>query len=273
MSASPFDITSNLSEEELQNIVADEIVRRSRRSQPTVAPEAVPSVVGAGTLLGKDIVHGKLIDTLLGEFEDIRNDPERQARQMDQMERTYQQYLDQGNNPVELFIPRKDTWAAWQDPQGNDVVWYDPSAPHAAVMAHELGHVQMNHSDDVLSQLQTSGAGKLSGQFALPVGAAAGAAGAYIGGNYNRPRVGAALGAALGALGGSGNFAYELGGASGRAMDYLPEDVDKEDAYGDLFRAGMTYGMAPAGGLIAGLTAGGIVNARRKARMAGQVFS
>ena len=35
----------------------------------------------------------------------------------------------------------------------------------------------------------------------------------------------------------------------------------------------MTYGMAPAGGLIAGLTAGGIVNARRKARMAGQVFS
>ena len=112
MSASPFDITSELSEEELQNIVADEIVRRSKRPQPTVAPEAVPSVVGAGSLLGKDIVHGKLIDTLLGEFEDIRNDPERQARQMDQMERTYQQYLDQGNNPVELFIPRKDTWAA-----------------------------------------------------------------------------------------------------------------------------------------------------------------
>ena len=24
-------------------------------------------------------------------------------------------------------------------------------------------------------------------------------------------------------------------------MGYLPEDVDQEDAYGDLFRAGMTY--------------------------------
>ena len=30
------------------------------------------------------------------------------------------------------------------------------------------------------------------------------------------------------------NFAYELGGA--QMMDYLPEDVDQEDAYGDLFR-------------------------------------
>ena len=269
MSASPFDITSELSEEDLENIVADEIARRSIQNNPSV----VPSVAGAGALLGKDVVHSTLLNDLYGEFENIRNDPERKARQMDQMERTYQQYLDQGNNPVELFIPQKDTWAAWQDPDGNDVVWYDPSAPHAAVMAHELGHVQMNHSDDVLSQLQTSGVGRISGGLALPIGAASGAAGAYIGGNYNRPRLGAGLGAALGALGGSGNFAYELGGASGRAMEYLPEDVDKEDAYGDLFRAGMTYGMAPVGGLIAGLTAGGIVNARRNARMAGQVFS
>ena len=83
MSASPFDITSELSEEELQNIVADEIVRRSKRPQPSLQPEAVPSVIGAGSLIGKDVVHGKLLDTLLGEFEDIRNDPERQARQMD----------------------------------------------------------------------------------------------------------------------------------------------------------------------------------------------
>lgn len=273
MSASPFDIASELSEEELANIVADEIARR----KSYMAPEAVPSVAGAGSLLGKDVIHGKLIKDLYGEFEEIRNDPERKKRQMDQMERTYEKYLAQGNNPVELFIPKKDTWAAWQDPDGNDVVWYDPSAPHAAVMAHELGHVQMNHSNDPISQLQTSGVGRLSGQFALPVGAAAGAAGAYIGGNYNRPRAGAALGAALGALAGSGNFVYELGGASQRAMDYLPEDVDADDAYGDLFRAGMTYGMAPAGGLIAGLTTGAMVNARRAnreraIRMAGGVF-
>ena len=273
MSASPFDIASELSEEELANIVADEIARR----KPYLSPEAVPSVVGAGSLLGKDVIHGKLIKDLYGEFEEIRNDPDRKKRQMDQMERTYEKYLAQGNNPVELFIPKKDTWAAWQDPEGNDVVWYDPSAPHAAVMAHELGHVQMNHSNDPISQLQTSGVGRLSGQFALPVGAAAGAAGAYIGSNYNRPRAGAALGAALGALAGSGNFVYELGGASKRAMDYLPEDVNADDAYGDLFRAGMTYGMAPAGGLIAGLTTGAMVNARRAnreraVRMAGGVF-
>ena len=45
MSSSPFDITSELSEEELQNIVADEIVRRSRRAEPTIQPEAIPSVL------------------------------------------------------------------------------------------------------------------------------------------------------------------------------------------------------------------------------------
>jgi len=268
MSASPFDIASELSEEDLQNIVADEIARRA-----SIPPGVIPSAAGAGALVGKTAVHQTLLNDLYGEFEDIRNDPARQALQMDQMERTYQKYLQQGGNPVELFIPKENTWAAWQDPKGNDVVWYDPSAPHPAVMAHELGHVQMNHSDDPYSQLQTSGLGRMSGALAIPIGVASGAGGAYLGGLAGKPRSGAALGAALGALLGSGNFAYELGGASGRAMDYLPEDVDKEDAYGDLLRAGMTYGMAPVGGLIAGMTSGGIVNQLNKRRMAGQVFA
>ena len=268
MSASPFDITAELSEEDLALAVADEIARRKQ-----VSPTVMPSVAGAGALVGKSAVHQTLLNELFGEFEDIRNDPARAALQMDQMERTYENYLAQGNDPVEIFIPQKDTWAAWQDPDGNDVVWYDPSAPHPAVMAHELGHVQMNHSNDPISQLQTSGLGRLSGGLALPIGAAAGGLGAAIGNRYGRGRLGAALGAATGALGGSGNFIYELGGASGRAMDYLPEDVDQQDAYGDLLRAGMTYGMAPAGGLIAGMTAGGIVNALNKRRMAGQVFA
>ncbi len=267
MAATIFDLESQLTEEQLQDVVADEIARRKQQ----VPTGSGPVIAGLGGMAGKHELHKSLIGTLMGEFEDIRNDPARAAKQMDQMERTYQQYLDQGNNPVELFIPKKDFWAAWQDEQGNDVVWYDPSAPHPTVMAHELGHVQMNHSNDPISQLQTSGVGRASGALAVPIGLAAGGGGAVIGNKFGRGRAGAALGAALGALGGSGNFIYELGGASARAMDYLPDDVDKEDAYGDLVRAGATYGMAPLGGLIAGMTAGGTANAlMNQNRMAGQ---
>ena len=112
-------------------------------------------------------------------------------------------------------------------------------------MAHELGHVQMNHSNDPLSVLQHSGVGRLSGAMAPILGGG----GAYLGRRVApKHRVaGTALGGLLGTIGGSGNFAYELGGASGRALGYLPEDVDQMDAAGDLLRAGMTYGMAGPG--------------------------
>ena len=71
---------------------------------------------------------------------------------------------------------------------------------------------------------------------------------------------GTAIGTLLGTAAGSGNFAYELGGASGRALGYLPEDVDQMDAAGDLLRAGMTYGMAgPGTALAAGIGAAGSI--------------
>ena len=239
-----FESTTDVSQEELEGLLRDEITRR----QATTAGTAAAPVVAHA---GKGAIHSSLLDTLFGEFDEIRNNPELKAKNMDQMVRTYDQYLAQGNNPVEVFVPNnRNVWAAGQMPNGDDVVWYDPSAPHPAVMAHELGHVQMNHSNDPLSWLQTSGVGKLSGAFAPLLGAAGGGIG-YATRPKNR-MAGAAIGTALGALAGSGNFAYELGGATGRAMGYLPEDVDQEDAYGDLFRAGMTYGMGGPGAAIAG---------------------
>ena len=182
------------------------------------------------------------------------------------MARTYEQYLAQGNNPVEVFVPNNQNfWAAAQLENGDDVVWYDPGAPHPAVMAHELGHVQMNHSDDFLSWLQTSGVGRNSGNIAPLLGIGGSAIGYHALPKHRM--AGAALGTTLGAIGGSGNFAYELGGASGRAMEYLPEDVDQGDAYGDLLRAGMTYGMAGPGSAIAGgLTAAGLIELARRNR-------
>ena len=62
---------------------------------------AIPmATVGTNT-----VIHKSLLDELMGEFDEIRNDPERSAKEMDQMIRTYDKYLQQGNNPVEVFVP------------------------------------------------------------------------------------------------------------------------------------------------------------------------
>tara|TARA_B100001778_G_scaffold127051_1_gene104554 strand:+ start:877 stop:1650 length:774 start_codon:yes stop_codon:yes gene_type:complete len=254
-----FESTTKVSEEELEGLLKEELSRRQVRD--TAGTIGVP----AATFGTRGAIHASLLDTLIGEFEEIRNNPELSAKNMDQMVRTYDKYLSQGNDPVEVFVPNdQNVWAAGQMENGDDVVWYDPGAPHAPVMAHELGHVQMNHSNDPLSWLQTSGVGRLSGSLALPLGALGAAAGYQA--MPKRRLAGAALGTALGAVGASGNFAYELGGATGRAMDYLPEDVDQEDAYGDLFRAGMTYGMAgPGTAVAAGLSTAGLLDLARRA--------
>jgi len=252
-----FESTGNVSEEELNALLTEELTRRAAGN---IGMAGVPVVANAG----RTAIHKALNDALTEEFEDIRSNPELRKKQYDQMVRTYDNYLSQGNNPVEVFIPNdKNIWAAGQTEDGQDVVYFDPGAPHAAVMAHELGHVQMNHSNDPLSYLQTSGIGRASQNLAPALGMAG-----AIGGYAARPKrrlAGAALGTGIGALLGSGNFAYELGGASGRALGYLPEDVDKVDAAGDLLKAGMTYGMAGPGAAIAsGASVAGIMELARR---------
>ena len=264
-----FDSTinpDNLQVDDIDAIIAEEVAKRN------VGPIIAAGGVGANA--AKTAVHVSLLNDLMDEFEDIRQNPARAEKQMDQMVRTYENYLSQGNNPVEYFVPKKDFWAAGQDSEGNDVVFYDPSAPHPAVMAHELGHVQMNHSSDPLSWLQTSGVGRLSGALAAPLGIGGAVAGSALGARAGRRGLGTAIGGALGTIGASGNFAYELGGASGRALGYLPEDVDQQDAAGDLLRAGMTYGMAgPGTAAAAAILAGGLANTPSVRKFAGRLVS
>ncbi len=140
--------TTQGSDEELEIALSDEIARRKQLETAGSAGTALGGI-GAGVL--KSSIHQTAYRDLINEFDEIRNDPELKKKQTDQMIRTYEKYLAQGNNPVEIFIPIKDRWAAGQTAEGDDVVWYDPSAPHPAVMAHELGHVQMNHSSDPLA--------------------------------------------------------------------------------------------------------------------------
>lgn len=276
---SVFDGDREFSKEEIQEMLFDEAVRR--RTQTTgynpppknASAGEVAAALGLGSLTANEarkFSHSQLGKAIKDEYEDIRRDPERQARQMDQMERTYQQYLDKTGNPVEAFIPMKDMYAAATLDDGTDVVIYDPSAPHAAIMAHELGHINMNHQTnpflDPLAALQTSGLGRWSGNNAEMLGAVGAALGAAGGAGVSRYRnmgnhmrnqaIGTAIGGAAGVLGGSGQFAYELGGASGRAFGYLPEDVDKLDAAGDLTKAGLTYALG--GPLSAATTAAGV---------------
>lgn len=266
-----------ISEEQGDQIQAEENIaaRRRRENPPTPATGATYAGTAAGGLLSQAIgdaakkaVWSDLGKTMGNEFQEIRENPELRAQEMSDLIQTYQNFVNKTGNPVEYFqdMPGTNKWAASQLPNGDDVVFWDSTAPHAAVMAHELGHVNMNHANpilDPLAGLQTSGIGRFSGSNAAGIGAGGAALGALIGALKGGPRqyrnqiIGTTAGGTLGTIGGSGQFAYEIGGASGRALDYLPEDDDKMDAAGDLVRAGMTYGMAgPATAAVAALAAG-----------------
>ncbi len=246
---------TELSNAEIEQLVVEEIARR----RPEVSPRDLATAVGLGSLSANEarrFSHQQAGKAIMDEYQDIRTDLARQARQTDEMARTYQQYVDQTGNPVEMFIPMKDRYAATTLDDGSDVVFFDPSAPHAGIMAHELGHIAMNHSSDPISYLQTSGLGKEMANNAVSYGAGGallgGALGQAISRLNGRPNhlldhgIGTALGGIGGAIASSGQTVYELG-ASARALGYLPEDIDKMDVVGDLGRAGSTYFMAGPG--------------------------
>lgn len=253
-----------INEEQSEGLTEEGVVKRKRMAGDAMNPDAKAATKVAlatgGAVTAEDVrkvVQRSLVDALMDEFQDIREDPERSAKQMDQLIRTYDNFVQQTGNPVEYFVnqPGKDYWAAGRLKTGEDVVFWDSTAPHPAVMAHELGHVDMNHSSDPLAVLQTSGIGRKSGELAPALGAVGALAGQLVARKRNNTMGSQMKGAALGTLGGaalgSGHFLYELPGASGRALGYLPEDVDQLDAAGDLTRAGMTYFMGGPGEALA----------------------
>ena len=252
---SVFDGDTELTNEQVEQLVLEEIARRRNE----ISPRDLATVAGLGSLTANEarrFSHQQAGKAIMDEYQDIRMDPERQAQQMDEMARTYQQYVERTGNPVEAFIPVKNTYAAATLDDGTDVVMFDPSAPHAGIMAHELGHINMNHSSDPVAYLQTSGLGRASANQAVALGGGGaligGALGQAISRLKGRPNhlldqgIGTALGAAGGALASSGQTIYELG-ASARALGYLPDDIDKMDVVGDLGRAGSTYFMGGPG--------------------------
>lgn len=282
---SVFDGDTELTTEQVEQLVLEEIARRRNE----INPRDLAAVAGLGSLSANEarkFSHQQAGKAIMDEYQDIRRDPERQARQMNEMARTYQQYVERTGNPVEAFIPVKNTYAAATLDDGTDVVMFDPSAPHAGIMAHELGHIAMNHSSDPVSYLQTSGLGRSAANNAVALGAGGALLGGALGQAVSRQRgrpnhlldqgIGTAIGAAGGALASSGQTIYELG-ASARALGYLPDDIDQMDVVGDLGRAGSTYFMAGPGEALT--TAAGVGGAALLAmhpavrRKAGDIFN
>jgi len=263
---SVFEGDTELSKEQIEQLVVEEIARR----RPEISPRDLAVVAGIGGLSANEarkFSHQQAGKSIMDEYQDIRRDPQRQAKQMDEMARTYQKYVKKTGNPVEEFIPAKNMYAAATLDDGTDVVIFDPSAPHAGIMAHELGHIAMNHSSDPVSYLQTSGLGKAMANNAVAFGAGGSLVGGALGQIISRQRgrsnhlldqgIGTAIGGLGGAIASSGQTVYELG-ASGRALGYLPEDINQADVVGDLSRAGSTYFMAgPGEALTTALGVGG----------------
>ena len=78
---SVFDGDKELSQEEIENLVLDEIRRRA-------TPNEVITGGALVTLGGNEArrnIHQQLGKGIRDEYQDIRSDPERQARQMDEM--------------------------------------------------------------------------------------------------------------------------------------------------------------------------------------------
>lgn len=249
--------------DEQADSIEEEAIARGRS-----ASSAKAAGVLGGTWAGGDIaragVKRSMVNALVDEFQDIRDNPELRAQNMRDMIQVYENFVNQTGNKVEKFIdkPGANFWAAGTTPDGVDVVYLDSTAPHPAVMAHELGHIDMNHSTDPMALLQRSGIGRLSGTYAPVIGIASGAIGHQVGsrmagGSLRGRLLGTAAGSAVGAAGGSGNWLYEQFGASDRALDYLPESVDQQDAIGDLTRAGTTYAMAGPGAAAVSALLGG----------------
>lgn len=251
-------------EQNVEDEIVNEISRRKRES-PAVAAGVGGAAVGLPAVNAVGGIQQDLLKSLYGRFNEIRNNPEMKAQEMKNLIKTYNNYLEQTNNPIEYFVdnPGKNYWAAGTDRRtGEDYVFWDSTAPHAAVMGHELGHIQMNHANpitDPIAGLQTSGIGRLSGTLAPFLGVG----GAALGAAKKKTALGQALGGLAGTAAGmglgSGNFIYEIGGASERAYDYLPDDVDLNQVKEDLDTAGMTYfmgGPGAAGALGLATTAG-----------------
>ena len=264
-----FQKESNISEEQAKDIIAEEIMRRAMGTDPRniIIGSGLGNLTGDGL---RKLVHKTSSKEIHREYEQIRNNPELQKQGLKDMQDVYNQYLAKTGNPIEHILHKKDYYAAATLPDGTDVVYLDPTAPHGAILAHELGHITLNHQPGPLATLQTNPNTKVLHALAPQIGTVSAGAGAGLGlalskllGKPNATRnamIGALGGTAGGTLASSGRTAYEVLGASGLAMDYLPEEYDKVDAQGDLLRAGSTYAMGgPASATVAGLTTTGLM--------------
>ena len=238
------------------DLLRDEI---SRRRWDT--PEGFGGIGAAGAVGGeviRQLSQQAIVNSILGEYEAIRNDKENYDQRLQSLNNTYQNFVNKTGNEVEEFVAAPNFYAAQTTPGGKDIVYLDPTAPQNSHFAHELGHIAMNHSNDPLSFLQHSGLGRTLHRNSAPLGIAGALAGfAAAGPGRGRRMAGTALGSLAGVGASSANTLYEAE-ASRRGHAYLnPEDTSTSEYLGDVVPAGLTYALAgPVQSALAALATG-----------------
>lgn len=198
----------------------------------------------AGTAVANTVAHAAIINSIMGEYADIAQNPERFKKNLKDMKTVLDNHYEQTGNPIENII-LSDLYAAYRDPiTGDDSVWIIPEAPQPSHMAHELGHVTLFHSDGPMGHIQRNPLSR-SLAAASPI---IGGLGAFAGASLSQKRrlAGAAMGGVVGTGLSSFNTAYEAA-ASHQGMDYLPEDYAMGEYLSDVVPAAGTYAMAGPG--------------------------
>ena len=202
--------------------------------------------------------------SIMNEYAAIRADESNREAQKAELARTYRNYLNQTGNPLEMMIHQPNYYAALTTKDGQDVVWWDSTAPHNSHFAHELGHIAMNHSTDPISYLQTSGIGRQL-HHAAPLLGGSGAAIGYMASNPKQRLAGAILGGLAGVGASTPNTIYELE-ASRRGAGYIdPQDTSLGEYLGDVIPAGTTYALAgPGKALVSAIGTAGLLSAANR---------
>ena len=236
-----------------QDAVAEELAARKLASGPVMMGGAL------GAELTRRASSSTIIKSILDEYQQLRDDVGNRGAQRSELENTYQNYLDQTGNPVEMFVHQPNYYAAMTTPEGDDVVWLDKEAPQNSHFAHELGHIAMNHSNDPISFLQTSRIGKIMQALSPLTGAVGTGLGYDIGRRSGNRMAGALIGGAVGMGLSTPNTIYEIE-ASRRGLGYInPEDTSTGEYLGDVVPAAITYALGgPALAGVTGLTTLGV---------------
>ena len=116
--------------DEQQDQLTEDNAALGRRKRPVDPSIPVGSAVGSAAVAAeaaKNATWSDLGRVLGNEFQEIREDPELRKQNMQQLIKTYENFVNQTGNKVEHFrdLKGQNRWAAGQLANGDDVIFWD----------------------------------------------------------------------------------------------------------------------------------------------------